>query len=50
VNGFVYDDHSQIELNPNVHSFHNIAKIFDFAVIAARKTGGGELLPSADEP
>ncbi len=28
VNGFVYDDHSQIEQNPYVHSFLGIAKIF----------------------
>jgi hypothetical protein len=27
-NGFVYDDHSQIEQNPYVHSFRGIAKIF----------------------
>ena len=34
VNGFVYDDHSQIELNPNVHSFHNIAKIFGTSLLS----------------
>jgi tetratricopeptide (TPR) repeat protein len=28
VNGFVYDDHSQIEQNPYAHSFKSIAKIF----------------------
>jgi tetratricopeptide (TPR) repeat protein len=27
-NGFVYDDHSQIEQNPYVHAFRTIAKIF----------------------
>lgn len=27
-NGFVYDDHSQIEQNPYIHSFRGIAKIF----------------------
>lgn len=28
VNGFVYDDHSQIEQNPYVHSLRDIARIF----------------------
>jgi len=33
-NGFVYDDHSQIERNPYVHSFHYIGKIFGSSLLA----------------
>ncbi len=33
-NGFVYDDHSQIERNPYVHSFKYIGKIFGSSLIA----------------
>jgi Tfp pilus assembly protein PilF len=34
VNGFVYDDHSQIERNPYVHSFTYIGKIFGSSLLA----------------
>ena len=34
MNGFVYDDHSQIERNPYVHSFKHIGKIFGSSLIA----------------
>jgi Tfp pilus assembly protein PilF len=34
VNGFVYDDHSQIERNPYVHSFEYIGKIFGSSLLA----------------
>src|SRR5229473_2944198 len=34
VNGFVYDDHSQIERNPYVHSFTHIGKIFGSSLLA----------------
>jgi Tfp pilus assembly protein PilF len=34
VNGFVYDDHSQIERNPYVHSFAYIGKIFGSSLLA----------------
>ena len=34
MNGFVYDDHSQIERNPYVHSFKYIGKIFGSSLIA----------------
>lgn len=34
MNGFVYDDHSQIERNPYVHSFEYIGKIFGSSLIA----------------
>jgi protein O-mannosyl-transferase len=33
-NGFVYDDHSQIERNPYVHSFHFVGKIFGSSLLA----------------
>src|SRR5258708_32694664 len=34
VNGFVYDDHSQIERNPYIHSFKYIGKIFGSSLLA----------------
>ncbi len=34
MNGFVYDDHSQIERNPYVHSFKYIGKIFGSSLLA----------------
>ena len=34
LNGFVYDDHSQIEQNPNVHSIQNIGKLFGTSLLA----------------
>jgi protein O-mannosyl-transferase len=34
MNGFTYDDHSQIERNPYVHSFKYIGKIFGNSLIA----------------
>ena len=33
-NGFVYDDHSQIETNPYVHSFHYLGKLFGTSLLA----------------
>jgi tetratricopeptide (TPR) repeat protein len=32
LNGFVYDDHSQIEHNPNVHSFEHLGQIFGSSI------------------
>src|SRR5271168_2308624 len=32
LNGFVYDDHTQIEHNPNVHSFDRLGKIFGSSI------------------
>ncbi len=32
LNGFVYDDHSQIELNPVVHSFSHLGDIFGSSI------------------
>jgi tetratricopeptide (TPR) repeat protein len=34
MNGFTYDDHSQIERNPYVHSFKYLGKIFGSSLIA----------------
>lgn len=34
VNGFVYDDHSQIERNPYVHSFAYVGQIFGSSLLA----------------
>lgn len=39
-NGFVYDDHSQIESNPYVHSFKYIGKIFGSSLIAQQGKQG----------
>ncbi len=32
MNGFVYDDHFQVEQNPYVHSFHYVGRIFTTTV------------------
>lgn len=47
VNGFVYDDHTQIERNPYVHSIKYIGKIFDSSLAAEQ---GKQVLPNYYRP
>jgi tetratricopeptide (TPR) repeat protein len=42
-NGFVYDDHAQIEHNPYVHSLKNVGKLFSTSVLAYQGRGKGEI-------
>jgi len=46
-NGFVFDDHSQIELNPYVHSFRNVGKLFTTSLLAQQ---GKQAVPNFYRP
>jgi len=47
VNGFVYDDHTQIERNPYVHSFKYAGTIFGTSLAAEQ---GKQVLPNYYRP
>jgi len=42
-NGFVYDDHLQIEHNPYVHELKNIGKLFSASILAYQGKGSQEI-------
>jgi protein O-mannosyl-transferase len=42
-NGFVYDDHSEIEHNPYVHSLQNVGKLLSTSVLAYQGKGKQEV-------
>jgi protein O-mannosyl-transferase len=46
-NGFVFDDHSQIELNPYVHSFRYVGKLFGTSLLAQQ---GKQAVPNFYRP
>ena len=46
-NGFVYDDHSQIERNPLVHSFRNVPTLFGTSLLAQQ---GKQAVPNFYRP
>jgi protein O-mannosyl-transferase len=46
-NGFVFDDHSQIEWNPYVHSFHYVGKLFGTSLLAQQ---GKQAVPNFYRP
>jgi protein O-mannosyl-transferase len=47
LNGFVYDDHSQIERNPLVHSFKNVPTLFGTSLLAQQ---GKQAVPNFYRP
>ena len=46
-NGFVYDDHSQIERNPYVHSFRHVGKLFGTSLLSQQ---GKQAVPNFYRP
>ena len=42
-NGFVYDDHAQIEHNPYIHSLKNAGKLFSTSMLAYQGKGDREI-------
>jgi protein O-mannosyl-transferase len=46
-NGFVFDDHSQIQLNPYVHSFGYVGKLFGTSLLAQQ---GKQAVPNFYRP
>jgi protein O-mannosyl-transferase len=46
-NGFVVDDHSQIEMNPYVHSFRYVGKLFETSLLAQQ---GKQAVPNFYRP